>query len=351
MVSIRPCGDFKNSYEQDEAIFQTRFMKIMVGLFIVFLLILPQFLSPYLLYLANTVSIAIIGALGMNIVTGFTGLISLGQGALIGVGAYTVAILSSKLGFPVWAALPLAGFMAALAGMIIGTPSLRLKGFYLAMATMAGHYIIWFVLWNWVDLTGGPGGIAVRKPVLFGLDLNRDDLHFYYLALPMAILAIFACKNLFRTRVGRAFIAIRDRDLSAEVIGVNLFKYKLLSFFISSFYAGITGGLFAYYMKLINPEAFQLFLAIDYLAMIIVGGMGSILGSIYGAIFIVLVPEILQRIIEYASRFMPLQNIFAPLREIIFGLMIVLFLIFKPEGIAKMWEDAKAYFKLWPYAY
>ena len=292
--------------------------------------------TKYILFLVNMTAIGVIGALGLNILTGYTGLISMGQAAFMGVGAYTVAILSTQVsGLPVAFNLLAAGFVTMIVGIIAGMPSLRLKGFYLAMATLAAQFLLEYLFKNWEGLTKGVSGIFLIPPVIFGLHMNDDRL-FYFIVVPLAVVGVLATHNLFRTNVGRSFIAIRDRDIAAGLIGINVLKYKLLSFAISSFFAGVAGGLWCYYMTIINPEAFQIATSIDYIAMIIVGGMGTILGSVYGAIFITLLPEVIQRTMEILQPILHIDYTFVAFKQIIFGLFIAIFLIYEPKGLAEV---------------
>jgi branched-chain amino acid transport system permease protein len=345
------CGDFKESYIKDEEIFQSIFVKLWLGLFILFLIILPLMVDAYVLYVANLIGFAIIGAIGLNILTGFTGQISLGHAAFAGVGGYTAAILMTKLNISFWLALPCAGFVAAGAGLIIGIPSLRVKGLYLCMATLAAQFIFEFIFIHWESMTHGIRGINVPAPVLGNFALDTEK-RFYYLTLAVVVLAVVYARNLVRSRVGRAFVAIRDRDLAAEIMGISLFRYKLTAFAISSFYAGVAGALWVSFMRIVTPEHFPFHLSIQYLAMVIVGGMGSVLGSIFGAIFMVLTPEMLNVLSAALSKMVPaMGQLFIPLKEVVFGAFIVLFLIFEPRGLAEIWRRIKAFFLLWPFSY
>jgi branched-chain amino acid transport system permease protein len=295
--------------------------------------------------------IFIVGAIGLNILTGFTGQISIGHGAFVAVGAYTSAILTSKLGLPFWVALPLAGFFAAFFGMIFGIPSLRIKGLYLAIATLAAQFIIDYTIVHWERLTNGITGMSVPSPTLFGFVFDNDK-KFFYLLLGFALAAVVSGRNLFRTRVGRAFIAIRDRDISAELIGVNIFKYKLLAFGISSFYAGVAGSLWGHYTNVITPEHFTIVLSVDYLAMIIVGGLGSIIGTVFGVIFMIIVPELLTTIgVLLKSTFGEITTLISAIKALVFGVTIILFLVFEPDGLSEIWRRTKDYWKLWPFSY
>jgi branched-chain amino acid transport system permease protein len=345
------CGDFKTSYAKDMAIFNSGLARWCVALFVLVLLALPLHASTYWLDVLNRMGIAVIAALGLNILTGFTGQISLGNAAFMTVGAYTTAYLGQHMGLPFLVIIPLSGIFAAVVGMIFGVPSLRLKGLYLAMATLAAHFIIEFVATHWNSVTGGVNGVSVPPASSFGFELDSDR-KLYYLIFGLLFFLVFFAKNLFRTKVGKAFVAIRDHDISAEVMGVNLFKYKLMSFGISSFYVGVAGSLLAYQAKYISPENFPITLAIDYLAMIIIGGMGSILGSILGVIFITGLPELLRLGTSSLSGVFPaLVGLFASLKLGVFGLAIVLFLIFEPDGMAARWHKIKTYWRQYPFSY
>ena len=345
------CGDFKTSYADDMAIFDSGLARWSLGGLLLALLILPAVASSYWMDVTNRIGIAVIAASGLNLLTGFTGQISLGNAAFMAVGAYSTAYLSGPLGLPHLVTIPLAGLLAAVAGMVFGVPSLRLKGLYLAMATLAAHFIVEFVVTHWNAVTGGVNGVSVAAPALFGRALD-SDFKLFYLIFPVTCLLVLFAKNLVRTKVGKAFVAIRDQDVSAEVMGVDLFKYKLTSFGVSSFYAGVAGSLLAYQARFISPENFPITLAIDSLAMIIIGGMGSILGAILGAIFITGLPELLRLGTSRLSDVFPsLVGLFASLKLGAFGLAIVLFLVFEPDGLAARWRKIKTYWRLYPFSY
>ncbi len=347
------CGIFKTTYEDDMAIWQTKASKFWLWLFIIALIIFPFAFqnSKYLLYVVNTVLISIIATLGLNILTGFTGQISLGHGAFIGVGAYTSGYLMNTFGWPFLLCVVAAGITTAMVGMVFGIPSLRLKGLYLAIATLAAQVILEFVFIRWRAVTGGNQGLLV-PPAKIGDYAFNSDFKFYFLALAFTILAVIVAKNIVRTKPGRAFMAIRDRYISAEIIGVPLFRYKLISFGISSFFAGVAGSLWGHYIGIITPEHFNIMISVQYLSMIIIGGLGSIYGSIMGATFMTVLPEVL-RVISgvFAGKFPMIVDLFGAIREGIFGLVIVLFLIFEPDGLAARWRTIKNYWKLWPFSY
>ena len=251
-----PTGLFHSTYKDDEKIFQTFWLKCWMVAFLLFLFVGFPPVAPYLSrffgfsiqHMANMIGIFIIGAHGLNLLTGFTGQISLGHGAFMGVGAYTSGILFMKVGWPFWLSLPAAGLVTAGVGMIFGIPSLRLRGLYLAIATMAAQFIIGYAMRNWTSLTGGSAGLNVDRPSIFGFALDTD-LRYYYLILVLAVASTVFLKNLLRTKTGRAMVAIRDRYLSAEIMGVNLFKYRLLAFGI-----GAVGVVTASGSELRKPE-------------------------------------------------------------------------------------------------
>lgn len=353
-LQFRPCGNFNESYEEELAIFETDFGRVclLIGLLLLFVVI-PFIVGPYSLYILNTIGIYAIAAIGLNLLVGYTGQISLGHGAFFGVGAYTAAILATKTGFPIWLSIPAAGIVTAAVGVLFGLPSARLKHLYLLIATLAGQFIIEYVLVQWESLTGGAEGISIIGATFLKIDLGNDRTFYFLIFICFAIMTWIAV-NLVRTRYGRAFIAIRDNDRAAEGMGIPIFRYKLLSFAISSFYAGFAGGLYAYYMMSITPEPFNLWLSIVFIAMIIIGGLGNVPGSVFGAIFIVVLEELLSYGTEYLMNMgasMDAAITIAPLREFVFGLAIVLFVIFEPKGLAEVWRIIRSSFRLWPFSY
>ena len=269
-LKLHPCGKFNERYEEELTIFGTDFGRLWmwIGTFSSFCRHSLHQFSHYILYVINHIGIAAIAAIGLNILIGYTGQISLGHGAFFGVGAYSAAILATAVGFPFWLSVPSAGVITAFVGMIFGIPSIRLKHLYLTIATLAGQFIIQYLLVNWESLTKGAEGIFLPKATLFGLNLKTDRAFFYVIFLCFVVLTWMAV-NLIRTRYGRAFIAIRDNDRAAEGMGIPIFKYKLLSFAISSFYAGFAGGLGGllyrqYYARTLYPHALCRIYCNDY---------------------------------------------------------------------------------------
>src|SRR2546425_4591338 len=355
-VIHRECGVLKTTYEADMALCPLPIARWAVAaVAVLFFVILPLSVDEYYLSIVNLVSLAVIGALGLNILVGYTGQISIGHGAFMSVGAYTAANFAVRLGWP-WAIdLLLGGLMAALVGAIVGSPSLRIKGLYLAIATLAGQLIIEWTINHVTFISGGvQASIEVPRPTVAG-HIVSSQREMYFLLLVFVVLAIVGTLNLVRSRVGRAFIAIRDHDIAAELIGINIFRYKLLAFAVSSFYAGVAGVLYTYYLGVANYEQFQINVSIDYLAMIIIGGLGSVQGSVFGAIFVTLLPIVIRYAMEaFGGLFFSeasVLNIIPNLRLILFGALIIVFLVVEPEGLNRLWRNIRSYFRVWPFAY
>ena len=352
----RESGVFKTSYAADMALYPLPIARWTVAAIIVlFAVVVPLSLHDYYLSIINLSLIAIVGALGLNILVDYTGQISVGHAAFMSVGAYTAANLAVKFDLPFWITLPAGGLMAALIGAIVGIPSLRIRGLYLAIATLAGQLIIEWVINHTPAISGGAqASIQVPRPALWGHQMKTQG-QLYFFLLFFAALAILATLNLVRSRIGRAFIAIRDQDIAAEIIGINIFRYKLLAFAISSFYAGVCGVLYTYYLGIANYEQFQIGVSIDYLAMIIIGGLGSVLGSILGAVFVTMLPIVIRLIMEpLAGLFFTsgeLSSVVASTRLVLFGALIIFFLVVEPEGLNRLWRNIRNYFRTWPFSY
>jgi branched-chain amino acid transport system permease protein len=345
------CGQYRTSYEQDMALHPTRLAVwrgwVLVGL----LYVAPLLFSAYKVSLLVQVVIFAIAAMGLNVLTGFTGQISVGHGAFMGVGAFTAGYVTMKAGLPYWIALPLAGLTSAAVGALFGLPSARLKGLYLAIASMAAQVILEFLFVRMEWFTGGVHSMSVSRPTFFGKSLE-SEYGYYWMALTVALgLGVFA-RNLLRTRAGRAFLAVRDRDLAAEVMGVELWRTKVTAFALSAFFTGIAGALWAPYVMIINPEQFNFHLSIELLAMVIIGGIGSVNGSAYGAIFMTLLPILVRNMTQPLSEVWPaVADQLLLLKDIAFGAAIILFLVFESEGLEKLWRNVKDYFRLWPFSY
>lgn len=350
----RPCGTFDDTYEKDIAIVRTPAQWAITVAGLAVLAVLPLFAGGYVMTTVNLIAISIISAQGLGILTGLTGQISLGQGAFMGVGAYTLMMLMNHMGFSFWLALPCAMVSAGIIGLIFGLPSLRIKGFYLAMATLSAQFIIPWVITNVrPDLTGGTSTINIKYPSLFGFDLSTQS-RMYYVIIFLTIAILYLTRNLARSKIGRAFVAIRDNDLAAEIMGLEVFRYKLLSFSICSMYAGLAGSLWVLWMGAVNVDSFTLHESIWFLGMIIVGGLGSIPGACFGVIFIMVLELFVQQISPPIAALFPDAigaAIKSGLSPFTFGLVILLFLIYEPRGLAHRWEIVKHLYRRWPFSY
>ncbi len=349
-MAVTTTGVYHTTYRGDLALRQTKTEYVRLLLALALVVALPFVASPYWLTVLNQIGIAVIGAIGLNILVGYTGQISLGQGGFLAVGAYTAGVVAVKTG-----ASPLLGLLAAVVataavGAFFGLPALRLKGLYLAIATLASQQIIIWVITHWEWVTGGVDALVLEPVTLFGWTITGDR-QWYWVIAGFAALAAVVGTNLFRTGVGRAFVAIRDQDVAAEVIGVDPARYKLLAFAVSSGFVGLAGALTAYWTQILTWERFTLDVSILYLAMIIVGGLGSISGAVYGAAFIIALPAYLQQLsLRFQGDSFFVRNLPA-LQLLIFGATIILFLVFEPKGMARIWQRMKDYFRLWPFRY
>ena len=353
-IAFTPCGDFRESYREDTTIFPTKVSRAFAIGSVALLCLAPLTDDRYLLSLMIQAGYLGIAALGLNILVGFTGQISIGHAAFFGVGAFSSAFLVDK-GVPVFFSIPLAGLMTTAVGMVFGLPAARLKGLYLAIATLAAQFIIedFFARARW--FTGGVAGQVTKPFSLFGFAFDTNETYFYVVLAYVVVMFLFAA-NLMRTRDGRALVAVRDHYLSAEMMGINLTYYRTLSFGISSFYAGIGGALYAHYLLFVSVEAFNIVFSIQFLAMIIIGGLGSVMGSMMGAVFMVLLPEVVQTAVDIlqgspVDRALGLAGAISFIREMTIGAAIVLFLIFEPDGLAHRWRQIKAYWKLYPFSH
>lgn len=347
----RPCGTFDETYKQDIAIIRTPLRWTMLIISLGILSLVPVFGSYYMVSFLNSMAITVIVVLGLQIVSGYCGLISFGQAAFMAVGAYASAILTTKVGLSFWVAMPLAGIITGVFGLLGGAPSMRIKGFYLAVATIAIHFVTMWLLLH-LEITGRTEGLNVEPPRIGSFYFDTDE-RMFYIIIPVMILLTYGARNIVRTRVGRAFVAVRDNDLAAQVMGVSLFSHKLLAFFISCFYAGVAGSLWAHLTMVCHPEQFTLLNALWYIGMLIVGGMGSIPGVFFGVIMIRVLDELVMLISPHLAGWFPWMGA-APAAALglsAFGLVLALFLIFEPRGLAHRWEIIKASVRLYPFAH
>ena len=353
MAVLRPAGEFDESYAYDMATLRRPWQWGLLGLFILALYTLPLYASSSVVSLVNRIGITIIAVQGLNLLTGYTGQISLGQAAFMTTGGYISALLVNNLGWSFFLALPAAAVGAGLVGLLFGLPSLRVKGFYLVMATLAAQFIIpWFTRNAFPALLNGAQGINVSVPELLGYQFNEASR---YLALTLTVLIIttVVAHNVARSRLGRAFVSIRDHDLAAELLGVNLFTYKLQAFFLAAVYAGIAGALSAHQLRHINSETFNLTDSIFLMGMLVVGGLGASLGPILGAMLVELLIEAATLLGPIYVGLFPGSPIGAvqAMRPLFFGGALMFFLIFEPRGLSHRWQLLKAAWRLRPFSH
>jgi branched-chain amino acid transport system permease protein len=353
--AFHPAGDFRTSYAADTTIFPTVTGRNVAIATIFALCIAPIALSQYWLSILIQIGYLAVAALGLQVLLGASGQISVGHAAFFGFGAFTSVYLSNALSIPVFFAIPLAGAATAAAGLVFGLPAARLKGLYLAIATLAAQYILldFFARAEW--FTGGVVPVIAQPFTLFGVTL-RGDWQYFYVVLAYLVGCYLLVTNLMRTRDGRALIAIRDHYLCAEMMGIDLTRYRTLAFGLAALFAGIGGALYAHYQEVVANEGFGIDRSILFLAMVIIGGAGSVMGTLMGTAFMVLLPEAMEWICALLrgsaiDRALALGNSIAFLREIAIGLAIVFFLIFEPQGLAHRWRQIKAYWKLYPFSH
>ena len=360
-----PCGDYHQNYFQDQAWFQTKFIKGKMVLLALFLIvIIPVFADEYMLSVCNTIGYTILGALGVQLLIGFCGQVTLGHAAFIAVGAYTSTLLTLEFPWPKFLidmglaypfSIIIAGLVAGLWSVLFGLPSARVKGFYLILTTMAAQFItVDFIITQYVAQIGGRGQAFSLPPgtIKIGPWIIDTDLKVYFMMIVLVIICVVGLANLLRSRAGRAWVAIRDNDISAEVMGINVLKYKLLAFFVAGFIGGIAGAFWISNLAAVSPEHFPWFWSLWLVGVILIGGVGSIHGTIFGSIFMVVVIEGLQlAILPLADTYPKLLMDFLFIKEAAFGLAICAFMIFEPNGIAYRWWQIKNYFNLWPFSY
>jgi len=360
-----PCGTYHQNYVQDHAWWQTKFIKAkMILLLFILFIIIPLVADSYVLSILNLVGYTILGAIGVQLLIGFCGQITLGHAAFIAVGAYTSTLLILEFPWPKilmdWGlAYPISILIAAIVSgawsVLFGLPCARVKGFYLILTTMAAQFItVDFIITGYVSQIGGRGQAFSLPPgtIKVGPWIIDSDLKVYFMMLVLVIVCVIGVLNLIRSRVGRAWIAIRDNDISAEVMGINVIKYKLLAFYVAGFIGGVAGAFWISNLAAISPEHFPWFWSLWLVGVILIGGVGSIHGTIFGAVFMVVVMEMLQlAVIPLADIYPKLLMDFLFIKEAAFGLAICVFMIFEPNGLAYRWWQMKNYFNLWPFSY
>jgi branched-chain amino acid transport system permease protein len=346
----RASGYFRTSYAQQIALTQTRGERIALAVFALALAGFPLIASAFYLDLACQVFLAAIGALSLMLLTGYAGQVSLGHAGLLSAGAFTAGILFREFNAPFWLTLPAAALAGALLGVIFGLPSLRLRGLYLAVSTLALHFVVVYLGGEYETKRGFSTGITVDAPRIGGYTIHGGRI-WYFVLLAFAVGALLICLNLLRSRTGRAWRAIHANETVAEALGIGVAAHKLLAFVISSAMAAVSGALFAYYRGFVSVEAFSLFLSIQYVAMIIVGGMGSLLGALLGAVFVTLFPYLIEGVLMRLPNAQGYAGMLFAVNYAAFGAVMILFLVFEPLGLVGIWRRVQNYFLLWPFRY
>jgi branched-chain amino acid transport system permease protein len=335
---------FKTSYEQDVALAKHDGHRFWYGLLGIVLLAAPLLLPEYWLAQLSFVLIYSIIGLGLMLLAGFTGQVSIGHAAFMGVGAYAQAYLTNQ-GVPFVLALAVATALSAVVGIIVSVPALRVKGIYLGIATLSFGFIVEEVVARWEDVTGGNAGLNVKSPDIFGLVLSGDT-GFYYLCLVLCVITTLAVLNLLRSPTGRAFVAIRDSEISAQSMGINLAWYKGLAFAISAAMAGVAGALYAHKMRFISPDQFSLIQSVDLLLLVVVGGLGFVHGAFLGAIFLITMPQLIALGKDYLPEAIGGA---AGLQAVIYGIVLVAFVLFEPMGLYGRWLKIRTWFQMFPF--
>jgi branched-chain amino acid transport system permease protein len=334
---------FKTGYEQDVRLFQHGGQVVSYGLLGLLLMAAPWWAGDYVMSQLHFICIYAIVGFGLMMLVGFTGQISLGHAAFLAVGAYTEALMQAA-GIPFVISISCAALFAGAAGIIVGLPALRLKGIYLAIATLAFNVIVEEIITRWESLTGGNSGKHLKPVELFGIKLDTDA-SFYYLCLALTVLCGLACINLLRSPTGRAFVAIRDSEISASCLGVNLARYKTMSFAFSAALTGVGGALYAHKLAFISPEQFTLFVSIELVTIVILGGIGFLHGAVLGSAFVIVLPQL----ISIAKDWLPGGVVPTGLQAVVFGVILILFIIFEPLGLYGRWLKVRTWFELFPF--
>ena len=358
-------GDYRTSYRDDMKLVHSNWLRAWIVVFGAFLIYLPSVLQQHSFLGLEVTSaellgmnlsrvdfalIAILGAVGLQLLTGYTGLISLGNAAFFAVGAFAAAVLANQFRLPFPIAVAGAGVFGALVGAAVGLPSLRVRGLYLLLATMALQFIAAYGFLRYQQQFYGAASGGVGFPDAYiGPWKLADDRAWYFLLMPLTVLCLVMTKNLLRTRIGRALVAVRDQDIAAGAVGINVGATKIKAFAASSFIVSVAGALFAFYLSNVSQDTFSLELAIQYVAMVIIGGMGSLLGAILGTVFVVLFPYVIDAVTALLGIAGRLASVIFAVNYAAFGLVMILFLAFEPQGLVGLWRRMQSWFLLWPF--
>lgn len=348
-----PAGVFATTYPRDQALIRTRKQLVALLVFLALLLLVPQLLGARLVAMGSVMLITAVVVVGLQINTGYAGQVNLGQAAFMGAGAYVTGVCAAKFGLPFWISIPMGGVAAAAFGFVFGLSAVRIKGFYLALTTIAAQFLFHFLVLNlpssWL---GGSNGLSIEPATFFGHRL-ADDASIYYLCLAFAVVMVYGAYGITRSRHGRAFVAVRDDDVASGMMGIDVVRAKATAFLVGAFYAGIGGGLWAYYVRFVAVDQFTLLHSIWFIAMIIVGGMGSVTGALIGVVVIKLAQEGFTSLGPTVVEMLPFLGgdvVFASM-NVFLGGVIAAFLIFEPRGLMHRWNIVKRSYRLWPFPY
>lgn len=349
-MATNASGFFKTDYSSELGFWETPWRRFWVIAGLALVVAFPFFAPTFWIGVANLAAIAAIGALALNLVTGYTGQLSLGHSGFLAAGAFTVGILVGQWNMPVWVTLPAAIVIGMGVGVFVGVPALRLRGIYLSISTLAAYFVIASLATEYQSRFGGGAGILIQPPQI-GSWVLSGERNWYFVLLVLVALATLLCLNLNRSHVGRAWLAIRERDLAASALGIDVSFYKVMAFVISTAMTSLAGALLAYYTAFVSAEAFTFLVTIEYLAMILIGGLGSVLGSLLGALFVTLLPFLVERAVEQFPFPATFKTHMFAVQGGLFAILMLAFLMFEPLGLARIWGRIRAYFELWPFKY
>jgi branched-chain amino acid transport system permease protein len=349
-MATNASGFFKAGYSSEFGFWETPWRRFWVLAGLALAAAFPFFAPTFWIGVVNLAAIAAIGALALNLVTGYTGQLSLGHSGFLAAGAFTVGILVGQWSMPVCVTLPAAIVIGMGVGVFVGVPALRLRGIYLSISTLAAYFVIASLASEYQSRFGGGAGFVIPPPQI-GSWVLSGERNWYFVLLALVALATLLCLNLNRSHVGRAWLAIRERDLAASAMGIDVSFYKVMAFVISTAMTSLAGALLAYYTAFVSAEAFTFMVTIEYLAMILIGGLGSVLGSLLGALFVTLLPFLVERAVEQLPFPATFKTHMFAVQSGLFAILMLAFLMFEPLGLARIWGRIRAYFELWPFRY
>jgi len=347
---MRASGYFKTRYDFDFGFWETPFRRFWVVAGLCGMVAFPFSVSGFWIGVVNLAAIAAIGALALNLLVGYTGQLSLGHAGFLAAGAFTVGILVGQWSLPIWLTLPAAIVVGMALGVLVGVPALRLRGIYLSISTFAAYFVILSLVIEYQSLFSGSSGVLIPAPQI-GSWIFRGERSWYFVLMALVGLATLLCLNLKRSHIGRAWLAIRERELAASALGINVSFYKVMAFMISTAMTTFAGALGAYYAGFVSAEAFTFLVTVEYLTMILIGGLGSVLGALLGALFVTVLPFLVERAVEVLPVPATFKTHLFAVQIGVFAILMLGFLMFEPRGLVRIWGRIRAYFELWPFKY